>query len=79
MCLILVLPITARQALDTYWLEKTMITAVKNVFNNCINRKAKWAIDFNSYYHNSAPTDNNIMTNCIIDNAQNLINSQHPN
>ena len=51
----------------------------KNVFNNCVMRNAKWAIDFNSYYYNSAPADNNIMANCVIDGAQYLVNSDRPN
>ncbi len=50
-----------------------------NVFNNCIIRNAEWAIDFNSYYYNSAPADNNILANCVIDGAQYLVNSDRPN
>jgi len=50
-----------------------------NVFNNCIFRNSKWVVDLNSYYYNSAPVDNNILANCVIDNSDFLFNCDRPN
>ena len=42
-------------------------------------KNAKWAIDLNPYFYNSAAVDNNIMANCVIDNAKYLFNCDRPN
>ena len=50
-----------------------------NIFNNCIFRNAKWVVDLNPYYYNSAPVDDNILANCTIDNSDYLFNCDRPN
>lgn len=50
-----------------------------NRFNNCIIKNAEWAIDLNPYFYNSAPVNNNIMANCVIDTANYLFNCDRPN
>ncbi len=50
-----------------------------NTLNNCIIKNAEWAIDFNSYFYNSAPADSNSIINCVIYNANYLYNCDRPN
>ncbi len=50
-----------------------------NRFNNCLIVNAKWPIDLNPYDYNSAPVDDNIIVNCVIDNADYLFNCERPN
>jgi len=49
-----------------------------NTFNNCIIKNADWAIDLNDWDIESGTVDNNIIANCIIDNANYLFNSERP-
>ncbi len=50
-----------------------------NSFNNCVIKNSEWAIDLNPYEYNSAPVDDNIIANCVIDNAEYLFNCERPN
>jgi len=50
-----------------------------NVFNNCIIKNSGSAIDLNPYYYNSAPVDDNLVVNCVFDNANYLFNCERPN
>ncbi len=50
-----------------------------NIFNNCIIKNSKWAIDLNPYEYNSAPVNDNSIVNCLIDNAEYLFNCDRPN
>lgn len=50
-----------------------------NSFNNCLIKNAEWAIDFNTYFYNSLPANDNILANCVIDQANYLFNCDRPN
>ncbi len=59
--------------------EDADICGYGNSFNNCIIQDAKWAIDLNPYYYNSAPVNDNKIVNCLIDDADYLFNCERPN
>ena len=50
-----------------------------NSFNNCLIKNSEWAIDFSTYQYNSHPANDNILANCIIDQANYLFNCDRPN
>ena len=50
-----------------------------NHFNNCIITNSEWIIDLNPYEYNSAPVNDNILANCVINQSNYLFNCERPN